>query len=67
MNRPTVIPTRPTFAPKRWLLRWYLDFRRRSVERDIEGLTQQRELDARQIELYESVAAHLRASVALLD
>lgn len=63
----TTIPSRPSFAPWRLLLRWYLDWRCRCVEADIEGLIQQRERDWYQIEVYEREAARYRVELALLD
>jgi hypothetical protein len=63
----TSIPTRPTFAPLRWLARCYLRMRLRSVEFDLEVQAEQAKALPMLTQLYEREAAQLRVQLALLN
>lgn len=63
----TVYPTRPTFAPWRWLLCWYYQHRIDAAEDDIHALKQQPALIAAQIKLHERCIAHWRAAKAQVE
>lgn len=63
----TVIPTRPSFAPKRWLARWYLRMRLRSIEFDLDLMAEQAKALPKLNRIYEREAAQLRVQLALLN
>jgi hypothetical protein len=60
----TSIPTRPTFAPWRALLRWYYQVRIDAAEDDIHDLRQQPLRIAAQVKLHERCIAHWRVLLA---
>ncbi len=60
----TSIPTRPTWAPWRILLRWYYQIRIASAEDDIHALKHQPVHIAAQIRLHEACVEHWRVRLA---
>lgn len=63
----TSIPTRPTFPPLRWIARWYVRMRLRSVEFDLDVQAEQARALPKLTQAYEREAAELRVQLALLN
>lgn len=63
----TSIPTRPTFAPWRYLLRWYYQIRINAAEADIDDLLRWHHPSlalVSQVKLIEDCIAHWRTELA---
>lgn len=63
----TTLPTRPMFPPARWLARWYVRMRLRSVEFDLAVQDEQARVLPKLTRIYEREAAELRVQLALLQ